>query len=634
MEDDMRRINILFRLTYPIIFHSLLLSAHSLWSQNDIIPFSSDHWNFFNGEVVEHLGRQSLSGSAMLKNVEFENGVIEFEIAVNGERSYPGIFFRVQSRATYEHFYIRPHRSPYYTDALQYAPAFNNVSCWQLYNGNGFTAGAEIPRDEWIHVKMEIKGRQARVFINKSEAPSLVIRHLKHGYSKGGLTLNSPRDGSAYFSNFTYRIDNDLPFESEVEENTPIGMMMDWEISKSFRLGQLDLEKTPAQQNLTDLKWQRVTCEPSGLVNLSRYLARTGREPDCVFTRTMIPSDGNEEKELKFGYSDAIIIFLNGRLIFSGSSFYQQRDPSFLGIIGLYDSVMLPLQKGENELLFIVAESFGGWGFMCQDGKAVFQDKNITRLWESEKRFETSESVLYDPKREVLYVSSFDQYNVGNPRVKQFISKVSLDGEILNLKWIDGLSNPLGMTIHNDRLFVAERKNVAEINLDEGKVIKNYPVDASLFLNDIAIDEKGHIYITDSRKDCIWKYSDGQFDIWLSGSDISDPNVIYYYDNTLFVGNSGDRSLKSIDPASKEVTVVATFEPGFIDGFRVANNGDYLVSLWRGLLFRVTPSGKVKKILDTSTPGMFSADFEYIKEKHLLVIPTFYGNRIVGYSLK
>ena len=63
----MKRLNILFKLIYPIVFHSLLLSAHSLWSQNDIIPFSSDHWNLFNGEFVEHLGRQSLKGSAMLR---------------------------------------------------------------------------------------------------------------------------------------------------------------------------------------------------------------------------------------------------------------------------------------------------------------------------------------------------------------------------------------------------------------------------------------------------------------------------------------------------------------------------------------------------------------------------------------
>lgn len=122
--------------------------------------------------------------------------------------------------------------------------------------------------------------------------------------------------------------------------------------------------------------------------------------------------------------------------------------------------------------------------------------------------------------------------------------------------------------------------------------------------------------------------------MWLSGSEIADPNVIYLHDKRLFVGNSADRSLKSIDPVTKDVAVVATFEPGFIDGFRIANNGDYLVSLWRGLLFRVTPSGRVTKILDTSTPGIFSADFEYIKVKNLLIIPTFYGNRIVGYSLK
>ena len=65
-----------------------------------------------------------------------------------------------------------------------------------------------------------------------------------------------------------------------------------------------------------------------------------------------------------FGYSDDVSIFLNGRLLFSGMSGYHSRDPSFLGLIGLFDAVPLHLRKGENELLLIVSETFGGWGFM------------------------------------------------------------------------------------------------------------------------------------------------------------------------------------------------------------------------------------------------------------------------------
>jgi len=71
----------------------------------------------------------------------------------------------------------------------------------------------------------------------------------------------------------------------------------------------------------------------------------------------------------------------------------------------------------------------------------------------------------------------------------------------------------------------------------------------------------------------------------------------------------------------------------FIDGFRVDKKGDYLVSLWHGILYRVTPAGMVTKVLDTSTQGTYSADFEFIREKDMLIIPTFLGNQISAYEL-
>jgi len=202
------------------------------------------------------------------------------------------------------------------------------------------------------------------------------------------------------------------------------------------------------------------------------------------------------------------------------------------------------------------------------------------------------------------------------------------------LNWVDSLNNPLGMTIYDDKLYTAERNAVAVIDLDEGKVIKRYPIHGSVFLNDITIDDSGRIYITDSRKNVIWRYADGQVKEWLSDDGISDPNVIYYYDNKIFWGNSDDRSLKSVDPATKKIKVIAQLDKGFIDGFRIDNNGNYLVSLWHGILYRVTPSGHVEKILDTSTPSNYIADFEYIKDKELLIIPTFFNNKITCYRLK
>nr|NQU90221.1 DUF1080 domain-containing protein [Bacteroidota bacterium] len=431
------------RITFLTLSLITLLFVNPVMSQK-IIDFESEEWQFTNGKMVDHLGRKSLMGGGYIKDLVFNDGTIEVDMAVSGDRSYPGINFRVQSPQDYEHFYIRPHRAGLYPDALQYCPSINGNSSWQLYSGEGFTNEVEIPVNEWFHIKLEVKGDQARVYINGKENPELEIFNLIHGNSEGTLSLAAPANGSAYFSNFSYTKDDVPEFEPAPAPTPGAGMIMDWEISQTFRTIDIEFDESPKAQGIENIEWQKIQADKNGLVDLSKYRSRLSRAPDMVYARTTLHSENGEIFELKFGYSDAAIVFLNDQPLFFGNSGYTVRDPSFLGIIGLNDALYLPLQKGENELLLGVAESFGGWGFMCQDGDAVFLETGIEEIWSTQKDFTTSESILYDPGKEILYVTNFDQFGMGNPNATQYISKLSLDGEILELKWADSLNNPLG----------------------------------------------------------------------------------------------------------------------------------------------------------------------------------------------
>ncbi len=617
---------------YLVVTMVLFISNASFSQQNNIlVDFESEDFQIVQGEVLEHNGRTAFKGMGLLPNLKFKNGVIEVDMFVTGQRSYPGVNFRIQSRGNYEHFYIRPHRAGLYPDALQYTPCTNRIDSWQLFSGDGYTAFSEIPKGEWFHVKIDVKGSRARVFINEEVNPSLEIPNLYHGDSEGMISINCPLNNSAFFSNLSYLKTDNLIFDEPPVEDYPIGIITNWEISKPFSILDIEYDKTPKQQNLNNLNWKAVHSDKSGLVNIANHYGKITRATDVIYARSSIRVENDTVLELRFGYSDIIMVFLNGQKIFFGNSGYKQRDPSFLGILGLNDAVYLPLKKGENELLISLGEGMGGWGFVFQDGNATFEINGLTKLWETEKDFTISESVLWDSKRDILYVTNFDQLNIGNSKVSQYISKVNLNGEVIDLQWIDSLNNPLGMSIFKDKLYVAERRQVAVIDLDIGEIVRRIDVLGSIFLNDLAISNNGDIYVSDSRKDVIWKISEGIAEVWLSGEDVLDPNSLYMYNGNLLFGNSGDKMLKSVDLTTKKIAKIAKFPKGFIDGIRSDGNGNLLVSLWKGKIYKVTETGQISLILHTENRGQYCADFEYIPEKRMLIIPTFYSNTVKAY---
>jgi len=595
----------------------------------ETVPCDSDRWVLVNGEVTEHLGRPALAGVAFLEDVDFQNGVIEVEIAVDGtQRSYPGIVFRRQSPGSYERFYLRPHRSRFHQDALQYTPVFNGIAGWQLYHGEGFTAGAVIPADEWLYLKIEVKDTQARVFFRDRETPALVITDLKHGISRGAIGLMGQGPGPTFFSNFRYELDGDLEFPPAAAAETPYGTFTEWELSQAFPVSEIDFERTPAQQGITDLLWQQVRSEPGGLVDVARFLQPGGREPECVWIRKTIPATEDQRREFAFGYSDQVSLFCNGQFLFSGNSAYRSRDPSFTGLVGLNDSVVLPLRRGDNELLMVLAEQFGGWGFLGQDIDAVFRHPDLTELWTVAREVKFPEAVVFDRQREILYVSNY--FRGGN----EFISRVKLDGEIADLEWVAGLNRPTGLCLRGDKLLVVERASLVEIDIPTGQIENRFPFPQPGFPNDVCGDERGNVFVSDTRRSVIYRCHGGEIEVWLEEETISDPNGLCLAGEKLLVGNSGDGTIKQVDLATREVSNLVELGPGSVmDGIRSDGGGNFIISDFNGRVFRVTPAGVKTLLLDSTAPQTYCADLEFIPEQGLLIIPTLYDSRLIAFRL-
>ena len=157
-------------------------------------------------------------------------------------------------------------------------------------------------------------------------------------------------------------------------------------VSEAFDEKILNDRLTLSENDKKKVTWKKLASEPDGIVNIARVqgfvadyqetlsesafaeLDYYPKPRNCAFARTFILSDNDQIKELAFGFSDRVKVYLNGRLIYSGNNTYKSRDYRFLGTMGFFDSLYLPLKKGENELLMAVTEESGGWGLQAKFG--------------------------------------------------------------------------------------------------------------------------------------------------------------------------------------------------------------------------------------------------------------------------
>ena len=361
----------------PILLLALAGTTPAAAAGATAVPMDSPRWSFqaVESQVEEHLGRQSLrlkGGAARLEDLDFSDGIIEFDVAFGPERGFCGVGWRVQGPGSFEHFYLRPHQSGK-PDSLQYTPNFNGVAGWQLYHGAGYGAAVELLAGEWLHVKLVVSGGQAEAFVDSDE-PVLFMHELKRGTASGGLALVVADFAPAYFSNFSYQAVEAPPLRSDPRKlpEAPAGTVEEWSVSAAFDGASLDGRFALEDADTRDLEWEVLASEASGIANLARIQGvREGA--DTAFVRLILTSERAQTRLLRFGYSDRVRVYLGRELLYSGDNGFQSRDFRYLGTIGLFDGLPLRLAAGENELLFAVSESFGGWGIQAafEDGEGI-----------------------------------------------------------------------------------------------------------------------------------------------------------------------------------------------------------------------------------------------------------------------
>ncbi|MCP3928025.1 MAG: DUF1080 domain-containing protein, partial [Bacteroidetes bacterium] len=261
------------QLSFLFIFFALL----AVNAQMINIPFDIDNWEIQDEQkpvFEEYMGKESISfskGVILAKEVNFLNGIIEVDINFPEKRGFPGLVFRVEDLSNYEEFYIRPHQSGN-PDANQYTPVFNGLAGWQLYYGEGHSKAIAYEFGAWNHLKIEIKGQKAFVYLNDMEKPLLEIPELKRDLKAGKIGLKAFM-APVHFANLRYQKTHATTSAEAIKkaDGENQNEVRNWNVSDAFSVEDFDNDVFLPEKFTADLNWKTVKSETSGLINFARF---------------------------------------------------------------------------------------------------------------------------------------------------------------------------------------------------------------------------------------------------------------------------------------------------------------------------------------------------------------------------
>jgi hypothetical protein len=257
--------------------------------------------------------------------------------------------------------------------------------------------------------------------------------------------------------------------------------------------------------------------------------------------------------------------------------------------------------------------------------------------------FQTPESVLHDIASDTYLVSNIN----GSPLDKDdngFVSKLSPEGQVITLKWIDGaaadveLNAPKGLGVSNGKLYVADIDVIRTFDLETGKPGQQIKVTGATFLNDVAVGPDGSVFVSDTglkagkdgellpnKKDAIYKVSpQGKLSTLVKGEKLGLPNGLAADATGLWVVTWSGSLYHVTTDGKAEAPVKA---PGAqLDGIVQTADGRVVFSSWeRSAVFVGTPDASFSPLLsDVKAP----ADIGYDGKREQVMVPLFTENAV------
>jgi sugar lactone lactonase YvrE len=256
------------------------------------------------------------------------------------------------------------------------------------------------------------------------------------------------------------------------------------------------------------------------------------------------------------------------------------------------------------------------------------QSHQLVKKWESPATLKVPESVYFDEARKALYVSNIDGEPWGDDK-KGSIGKLSLDGSIVAVEWVTGLSAPKGMAVVSNLLYVGDMTEVVVIDVEKGAIAKRIAIPGAKGLNDVVASPEGVVYVSDSFGKKVFAINDG--DASLHVDNLQGPNGLMVHGGRLYVLDAG--TVNRVEP-DRSLEVVSSHIEGVLDGIEAVSATEFLVSTWQGTVHFIKADGSHELLLDTRVDKINAADIDFDPKTRTVYVPTFFKNSVVAYELK
>lgn len=248
----------------------------------------------------------------------------------------------------------------------------------------------------------------------------------------------------------------------------------------------------------------------------------------------------------------------------------------------------------------------------------------LSQVWVT-AGFEAPEGVAVDG--DVLYISNV----AGEGDAKDgegWISRVSMDGTVLEEKWIEGLNAPKGLGIRDGKLFVSDYDAYHVIDIARGEIENTYPVEGAGFLNDIAVWQNG-VYLSDSGSARIFQIDVNGYKEWLADERLGGVNGLWPDGDRLLIATMSSGSLLETRGA-RDLTEIATGMDN-ADGIAVLDDGSYLVSSWPGQIWHVSNTGDATELHNTVDDTIYQNDLTRVGD--LIIVPNWQPGTVTAWRL-